>query len=180
MKCPVRAVSNVIHTYLETTLNELFDNEEITSDTYSDLLSSMPSILYKSDMLKKSKIPLALEHGDFFGGNIIIQNEDPIIYDWSDCTLSHPFLSAIVLLEEVEQLFSEKVAKSLLDLYLCEWSELDSKDSLYEEYKLLEEISPIYYLTVYQTFIFPSFNDNWDKQQIIEQYIKKWSTVLQG
>jgi aminoglycoside phosphotransferase (APT) family kinase protein len=127
--------------------------------------------------LKKSKIPLAIEHGDFFGGNIIIQNGQPIIYDWSDCTWSHPFLSIMVLLEEVRQFFSEESAESLLDLYLEEWYEFDSKTTLNEEYNLLAELSPEYYLSIYQTFIFPTFKDNWDKQQIIDHYIEKLLAV---
>jgi aminoglycoside phosphotransferase (APT) family kinase protein len=121
-----------------------------------------------------------LEHGDFFGGNIIVQNGMPIIYDWSDCTLSHPFLSATVYLEEVEELFSYEFAESLLDDYVSEWTTFDSKDRLHEEYRLLQLIAPIFYLSVYQSFIFPAFKDNWDKRSIIEYYIEKWISTFES
>jgi hypothetical protein len=180
LKCPVRPVSKVIKNYLEKSLSDLYNNKEIDSETYNKLITSFPIVLSMCDLLETSKIPLALEHGDFFGGNIITHNNNPIIYDWSDCTLSHPFLSTIVFLEEVEQLFSDEIAKSLLYGYLGEWSSYDPNDRLHEEYRLLKSIAPVYYLTIYQTFIFPTFDDNWDKQQILDHYIKKWLTILQS
>lgn len=37
---------------------------------------------------------------------------------------------------------------------------------------------PDYYLSIYQTFIFPTFKDNWDKQHIIDHYIDKLLAVI--
>ncbi|GIN13250.1 hypothetical protein J26TS2_31170 [Shouchella clausii] len=83
----------------------------------------------------------------------------------------------MVILKEVEQLFSEEVAQSLLNDYLEKWSCFDSKSHLIEEYNWMKAIAPVYYLTIYQTFIFPAFKDNWDKQQVIEGYIMEWLTM---
>lgn len=126
--------------------------------------------------LEQSRIPLSLDHGDFFGGNIIIQEGVPIIYDWSDVTLSHPFLSATVFLEEVEQFFSSDSAQLLLKEYLSEWNEFEPIDRLMKEYDRIKWIAPIFHLTIYVTYIFPTFKDNWDKKQIIDGYIDKWVT----
>ncbi|GEL78020.1 aminoglycoside phosphotransferase family protein [Tenuibacillus multivorans] len=174
MYCPTRPVTSTIQHHLETALYKLYQHKEISTHTYNVLLESVPNIFRKCDQLQHSNIPLALEHGDFFGGNIIIHQDGPVIYDWSDSTLSHPFLSVMVLLEEVEHLFSKEAAKRLLDEYLEYWCEFDSKDRLYDEYKLLKTISPAYYLTVYQTYIFTTFKDNWDKQQIVDEYVRQW------
>ncbi|MCM3380814.1 MULTISPECIES: phosphotransferase [Shouchella] len=175
--CPVRPVAKVIKSYVKCSFDDLYESHHISRETYQKLNTSIPTIINICDKIEKSNIPLALEHGDFFGGNIMVQNGQPVIYDWSDCTLSHPFLSIMVILKEVEQFFSEEVAKSLLNDYLEKWSGFDSKPHLIEEYNWLKVIAPVYYLTIYQTFIFPAFNDNWDKKQIIEGYITEWLTM---
>lgn len=175
--CPVRPVAKVIKSYVKSSLDGLYGSHQISRETYQKLNSSIPTIINICDKVEKSNIPLALEHGDFFGGNIIVQKGQPVIYDWSDCTLSHPFLSIMVILKEVEQLFSVEVAQSLLNDYLEKWSCFDSKSHLIEEYNWMKAIAPVYYLTIYQTFIFPAFKDNWDKQQVIEGYIMEWLTV---
>ncbi|MDQ0157463.1 phosphotransferase [Robertmurraya andreesenii] len=175
LNCPIRPVSQVIRSHLKASLDDLVRTREISSETYWRLKDRLPNILEKCDLLEKhSKLPLALEHGDFFGGNIKIQEENAIIFDWSDCSLSHPFLSVIVLLDEVKQLFSERSAEILLEDYLCQWSNYGTRAYLLEEYRMLKTLAPAYYLVLYQTFIFPTFRDNWDKQQIIEDYIEKW------
>nr|WP_246593732.1 phosphotransferase [Evansella tamaricis] len=126
-----------------------------------------------SNLLKSTNLPLSLEHGDFFGGNIIVQDRKPTIYDWSDCSLSHPFLSVVSILDEVEHFFSKETSLTLLEEYINKWSEFNTKEELIKEYELIKLAAPAFYLTVYQTYIFPSFKDNWDKQQIIDGYINK-------
>jgi hypothetical protein len=42
--------------------------------------------------------PDALVHGDFHGGNVAIVDGAPLIFDWSDATLSFPFIDAVTWL----------------------------------------------------------------------------------
>ncbi|PSL43248.1 phosphotransferase family enzyme [Salsuginibacillus halophilus] len=178
LKCPVRPVSNIIQDYSEGTLYKLYRSNYIQSEVYQKLIVTLPRLINKSELLKSTNVPLALEHGDFFGGNIIVQDGKSVIYDWSDCCLSHPFLSVVTFLEEVEQFFSKAAALALLDEYLEQWNMFASKEALAKEYELIKSIAPAYGLTVYQTFIFPNFNDNWDKQQIVDGYINSWVKAL--
>ncbi|MGM7684041.1 phosphotransferase [Cytobacillus sp. Hm23] len=176
--CPIRPISKVIQTYMRPSLNTLYNSNNISNEIYNQFIESIPAIINICDLLEQSHIPHAIDHGDFFGGNIIVHGNIPIIYDWSDCTLSHPFLSITTFLEEVEHFFSKEHATYLLDLYLAEWRSYNSPEQLYNEYELIKLIAPVFYLTVYQTFIFPSFHDNWDKQHIIDGYINKWLALF--
>ncbi len=179
MDCPERSVSTIIREYLKSSLDSLHETKYITDHTYSQFISRLPKIFSKCNRIESTNIPSTIEHGDFFGGNIIIHNNEPKIYDWSDSTISHPFLSIIVLLEEVKEFFSNTEAEQLLIEYLEHWTEYDTKENLYYEYCTLKTIAPSYYLSLYETFIFPSFKDNLDKKQIIESYIKKWKSRLE-
>ncbi len=46
--------------------------------------------------------PACLEHGDFWAANVIATERGCVLIDWEDATLSHPFLSAYLLLESLD------------------------------------------------------------------------------
>lgn len=98
----------------------------------------------------------------------------PIIYDWSDSSLSHPFLSVTVFLNEAAELFSEEFADELLEAYLSCWAEWGLEEDLRKEYLNVQRIAPLFGLAVYQNEIFPFFQKNWDKNRIIQEYIQLW------
>ena len=45
-----------------------------------------------------SGLPPALEHGDLWASNVYVGAGEPAFIDWSDASLSHPFLSLAPLL----------------------------------------------------------------------------------
>ncbi|UJL46072.1 aminoglycoside phosphotransferase family protein [Virgibacillus sp. NKC19-16] len=176
--CPVRPFIEILNNHLEESLGELASNNNMSLEKHIALKKKIPSVLSLVRRLHESRLPISLEHGDLFGGNIMVQQGQPVIYDWSDSSLSHPFLSVIVLLEEVNEYFSKQVSQELLDSYLKEWKMFDTLARLYEEFRLVRVLAPLYYLTVHQRFIFPAFEDNFDKQQIIDQYVEKWLSEI--
>ena len=44
--------------------------------------------------------PACLEHGDFWAANVIATERGSVLIDWEDATLSHPFLSAYLAVDE--------------------------------------------------------------------------------
>ncbi|SFL91524.1 Phosphotransferase enzyme family protein [Gracilibacillus orientalis] len=172
--CPERPLVEVLNNYLEQSLEGLVDSNYISKANYTVLKQSIPSMLSLVHQLDDSYLPKALDHGDLFGGNIIVQNGQPIIYDWSDSSLTHPFLSVVVILEEISEIFSNNQSNSLLESYIKEWEEFDTFEHLLNEYRIIRILAPLYYLTVYQQFIFPNFADNVDKQWVVNDYVDQW------
>ena len=46
--------------------------------------------------------PACLEHGDFWAANVIATERGPVLIDWEDATLSHPFLGAYLLVASLD------------------------------------------------------------------------------
>ncbi|TFD94343.1 phosphotransferase [Jeotgalibacillus sp. R-1-5s-1] len=174
LTCPFRAIDYMMVDQLDHTIQRLFENETITKETLEILSENATKVRKIANKLKQSTIPLSIDHGDFFGGNILLQDEEAIIYDWSDCSLTHPFLSAVVFLQEVEDLFSKEAADSLLTDYLRLWRAYASMEQLKNEYQSIKYIAPAFGLMVYENIIFPTFRDNWDREIIIQGYIDSW------
>ena len=53
------------------------------------------------DELTASGLPLTLEHGDLWVSNIYVGDAEPQFIDWTDASISHPFLSLGPLLRSV-------------------------------------------------------------------------------
>jgi Ser/Thr protein kinase RdoA (MazF antagonist) len=47
-------------------------------------------------------LPQTLGHGDIGHGNILVRGEDPVLLDWAEAYIGHPFLSAEHLLADLE------------------------------------------------------------------------------
>lgn len=171
---PVRPLASVVNSGLRPAAEALLKDGIITDGQFSRLEESIPEANLVCSVLENPLVPLSLEHGDFFWGNIILEEGLPIIYDWSDSSLSHPFLSAAVFLSEAAELFSEEFADELLEAYLGCWAEWGSEEDLRKEYLNVQRIAPLFGLAVYENEIFPFFQNNWDKSRIIQEYVQLW------
>ncbi|MDQ0352494.1 aminoglycoside phosphotransferase (APT) family kinase protein [Alkalibacillus filiformis] len=159
---------------MERSLKDLQASQVISENTYGKLSKTLLEANKLCQQLTSTQVPPALDHGDFFGGNIIVQDGKTIIYDWSDCAISHPFFSMTVIFDEIMEVFSEDVAHDLLEEYLGNWTRFGCIDDLKKEFMLVKKVAPLYYLTIYQQFIVPHFNDNWDQEQIVNSYVDQW------
>jgi Ser/Thr protein kinase RdoA (MazF antagonist) len=45
-------------------------------------------------------LPVTLAHGDFHGGNVVVDGDSATIFDWSDACLSHPLIDLHLFLAE--------------------------------------------------------------------------------
>ena len=72
--------------------------------------------------------PACLEHGDFWAANVIATERGPVLIDWEDATLSHPFLSAYLLLTSLDyaDVIGDKAAARdrIRRAYLGPWREV--------------------------------------------------------
>lgn len=169
---PKRPIETVLTAVNMTETIKLLQNY-ISGSSYQKLCKSIPEVLSLVQLLKFKSLA-SVDHGDLFGGNVIVENEEPIIFDWSNSSITHPFLSVVHLVEEVTDFFSEDLSRQVLREYLCEWTAYGHINQLDDEFSIVQLLEPIYYLTVHMLHIFPAFQDNVDKEEIIDTYVTKW------
>lgn len=63
-------------------------------------------------------LPVTLAHGDFHGGNVVVDQERATIFDWSDACVAHPLIDLHTLLVDGAD---EDVQDALLDAYAEGW-----------------------------------------------------------
>ncbi|MCA9950257.1 MAG: phosphotransferase [Anaerolineales bacterium] len=84
--------------------------------------------------LAASSYGAALDHGDIHRGNIFVNNGDPCLSDWGDACVTHPFCSAMLIIETtLTQVPEDKRVswiRPLLDTYLAPWQIFAPREQL--------------------------------------------------
>ncbi|GGL02038.1 phosphotransferase family protein [Deinococcus radiotolerans] len=95
------------------------------------LRARRPELEAALDRLRASPLPLTLGHGDLHGGNVTTQAGQVTLLDWSDASLTHPFLDAnpAYLCPDGTDTDPE-VLSGARDAYLREWLDLAPLDEL--------------------------------------------------
>ncbi|MBM0066866.1 phosphotransferase [Alkalicoccobacillus gibsonii] len=176
VEVPVRRFADM---FGEQSLNRAMGllKKEIPQNEYQLIHSSIPKVQALVRTLLR-ELPLSLDHGDLFGGNVIIEQDTPYIIDWSDSSITHPFLSMVQLFKEVRSFFSEAEAENLLCHYLDFWKEYGSISQLKQEFDAIQKLEPVFYLVVHILYIFPAFTENVEKKRIVNEYCAQWTTHI--
>jgi hypothetical protein len=120
--------------------------------------------------LTSFNIPLSLEHGDLWSGQIIARPESGFYFtDWSDCAITHPFFSLPFFLAEVHnELPPEPAPHPLLtDAYLGAWTGFESPIRLREMMPHLQLLSPLYSALRYYRDILPKMEMRWEMENML-------------
>ena len=96
--------------------------------------------------LTSSSFASALDHGDLHIWNVLVKNDKPVIIDWGDATLTHPFIGiyqTLSLLFENRFSFSNPQVQNLKRCYLEPWTIFAPFRELERHLKLALSIAPI-------------------------------------
>jgi hypothetical protein len=113
------------------------------------LRALLPVIASDCEALAAGPIPQTLLHGDFHGGNVALVDERPLIFDWTDACIAHPFFDLATVLDTDNAPESPEVAERLRDVYLGEWSEYGSPEKLRAAFEGAYRLAPLHHAISY-------------------------------
>jgi hypothetical protein len=98
--------------------------------------------------LRACGVPETLIHGDFHAGNIAVEADEIVIYDWTDACVSHPFFDMPTFLprDPVER-------AGLLETYLSEWQAFATADEIERAWELAEPLACIHHALSYKRIL---------------------------
>lgn len=113
--------------------------------------------------LAASPIADSLEHGDLSAGQVIVGEMGPVILDWSDATVTHPFLAAASFLIDPADL-PRGTAEDLVRAYLAGWGAgRDGERAL----ELAGVVYPLHLAWSYAERILPVLDQPWEMERMI-------------
>lgn len=113
--------------------------------------------------LAELPIPLSIHHEDFRDGNVVLAAGGPLVFDWADTVIAHPFLSLQRFLDDVEPpeggapwdwRFADGDPRAALrDAYLEPWAALASREERIEAFELTRQIEGVYQVLRYDAAV---------------------------
>ena len=154
---------------LETSLPTLLGDDELlmverpgglTRHEATALRRRIPALVRACRALAASGVPDSLDHGDLGADEVILGAMGPVFLDWSDGSITHPFLSAAALL--ADRAGSPSVTDELATAYLGPWLSaglgLTVKAGL-DALAQARTVLPVHRVALYAERILPSLDD---------------------
>ncbi|HEY6404398.1 MAG TPA: phosphotransferase [Blastocatellia bacterium] len=115
-----------------------------------------PTLKTMCQELASIDLPYTLEHGDFWGGNISMRDNDFIFFDWSFSCVAHPFFSLGALVPDPD--YTPRVpgaAERLRDAYLKEWAGYRSEVELLKAFELSQPLGLMHSALTFYEYVLP-------------------------
>ena len=109
-------------------------------------------------------LPQTLEHGDLDSTNIFIRDGVPVLMDWSDACISHPFFTPLTPAQARRH-------PEIVDTYLAEWSDYGPVDSLRSGFQSAKAMAALESAFHYHRNIVPYLPYPYPDFRTLEKYI---------
>jgi hypothetical protein len=142
----------------------------LTDEQIKSLRDLAPRLHDACKALADFDIPLSLEHGDLWTGQIIARPDGGFCFtDWSDCAITHPLFSLPFFLAEVDNELPgvANAPQYLTDAYLDGWTRFASPDALREALPYVTLLSPWYTALRYYRDILPYMENRWEMENML-------------
>ena len=153
---------NILQSQINPLIEEAATLSELSSVEISQLQNLAPYLKNLCLQLASYNIPETLVHGDLHLGNVAINEENYLFFDWTDSCITHPFFDLFSLLFTGNQKFWLKLFKNfkkqyyfprLRDAYLNQWLEYESRERLLEAWNIAKPLCALHHAVTYQYII---------------------------
>ncbi|HET9619873.1 MAG TPA: phosphotransferase [Kofleriaceae bacterium] len=129
--------------------------EGLSDDQIAALHALAPELAAAAAMLDAGPLPLALEHGDLWPGNVLVGAGGCAFVDWEDVRIGHPFLSLFQLVTgaHLDRRFADHDAAvaAIRDAYVAGWSAWGERAVLERAFDAAHDIAAISVANLYYT-----------------------------
>ncbi|MCL4265138.1 MAG: alpha/beta fold hydrolase [Anaerolineae bacterium] len=130
---------------IEPLITAEFVQPYLTTEEQAQLQASIPRLQTLCQELAAFAIPETLVHGDLHGGNVAVQGDDFIYFDWTDACVSHPFFDMLNIFMERDT----AVQTQLRDAYLAQWTDVAPMPRLLAAWSLAEVLGAVHHAISY-------------------------------
>ncbi|MFL5804311.1 MAG: hypothetical protein ACJ8CR_21520 [Roseiflexaceae bacterium] len=148
----------------------------LTTDEIAALRALQPALQAACATLRASAVPPSLEHGDCFPTQILLADDRPVVIDWSDSSISHPFFSLGFLIEpDFPRPAGDHPDMLLRQAYLAPWARFASHDELVRLFDAALLLAPLHHALIYHRAILPAMENSWEMERMLPYYLS-WFT----
>lgn len=122
------------HALADTKMLLLGEPDGLSEEEYTRALAFAAALPALCSKLASFNIPETLHHDDLHGGNILVQGDNYIFFDWAESFIAHPFYVMVIVQRFTRYVYEYDDAQFALlrDTYLNEWLAYGSIEQLRE------------------------------------------------
>lgn len=129
----------------------MFDFYGVNAGEAEELSRQLAQLPLLCERLAAFDLPQTLIHGDLWGNNIIVcdrlSGKSPVIFDWTDASIAHPFIDIYLLLTSEP----DKAKRPLIrEAFVTAWSAYYPKRAVEAALKAAEQIAPFYFMCAFR------------------------------
>jgi hypothetical protein len=125
------------------------------------LRSASSQLAAACEALDASAVGSSLDHGDLSAGQVIIGEMGPVFLDWSDATVTHPFLAAASFLDDPAGVPAD-LLPDLETAYLVGWAASVSHAAAARALELARVVHPLHMAQLHADKILPGLDQPWE------------------
>ena len=125
---------------------------------------SLERIEYMVCQLEELGLPQTLEHGDLDSTNVFIRDGVPVLMDWSDASISHPFFTPLTQAQARRH-------PEIVDTYLHEWTDYAPLETLRIGFTMAKPLAALESAFHYHRNIVPYLPYPYPDYRTLERYI---------
>jgi hypothetical protein len=131
------------------------------------LVDAIPLLVEACRALAASSIGDSLEHGDLSPGQVVFGEMGPVVLDWSDSTVTHPFLAAASFLADHRELPADPAvaAAALAEAYLAGWG--GDHAAAARALELARVVHPLHVAWLTAERILPGLEQPWEMAHVV-------------
>jgi hypothetical protein len=153
-------------------MRQFYGVNEGEAEELSRRLRSLPELC---DKLADCGISDTLVHGDLWGSNVIFRDtfsgRSPVIFDWTDAAISHPFFDIYCVLTS-EKDDSKRLGER--QAHIDVWSDIVPHKKVLAALGLSEQVAPYYYLLAYRNVeLNTPLQSRWELSYLLIRFVRK-------
>lgn len=150
---------------------EIYGVDLDEAEELSTRLKSLPALC---ENLSNFGLPETLIHGDLWGNNVIYRDEisgkSPVIFDWTDASITHPFIDIYLLLTSEPDLSMRPVIRQI---FIDIWSEHFSREAVESALEVAEQVAPFYFMLAFRTVqISAPKQSRWELAFLFKRFVR--------
>ena len=105
----------------------------------------------------------------------------PVIIDWEDACLSHPFFGFWYLLASADGVDDPAQARDRIrEAYLEPWTRYASTERLREVFGLAQRLAPLGFAITFRLEVLPALDASWELREFVPYFLRRLLTAWEG
>jgi hypothetical protein len=145
---------------------------------HRDLVARTDDVVDACRGLARSPLGPSVDHGDLTAAQVIVSEMGPVIIDWSDATITHPFIAAASFLLDpgvVPGASGGLARRSLEAAYVDRWVARDASLRAHDLHRELEHaraVHPVHMAWLYATRVLPGLEQPWEAAWLVPSLMR--------